>query len=108
MPSSRSRPQRDANGDGVRLWDIPTSVWTYGFTRAVAFAIPYATGTGSFGLGAVAVLALYVFVIRRSRFAWSALLVLDVLSFASLLATQSVTGAPWLCTSSPVPPLSRS
>lgn len=96
MSQSRRRSPLAGSGRTTALWDIPTSVWAYGFFRSAAFVVPYATGTGSFGLGLLIVLVLYVLLIRRSRIAWSVLLVLDVLSFVILLATQSVTGAPWL------------
>jgi hypothetical protein len=78
------------------LWDVPPSVWAYGFFRAAAFGVPYATGTGGFGLGMLVVLVLYVLLLRRSRWAWALLVVLDVLSLAALVVTQQQTAAPWV------------
>lgn len=94
LPLGRSR---DGKARRFKLWDVPPPVWAYGFFRALAFGVPYATGTGGFGLGLVVVLVLYVLlVLRRSRGAWVALLILDVLSLAALLVTQAQTSAPWV------------
>jgi nicotinamide riboside transporter PnuC len=70
-------------------------VWAYGFFRALAFGVPFATGTGGFGLGLFVVLVLYVLMVRRSRGAWLALVILDVLSLVILVITQAQTSAPW-------------
>lgn len=83
------------NQDAVRnLWEVPGSVWLYGFLRAGALGLPLATGAGSVGIGHLVVLPLYILlVIRRSALAWGILLVFDSLSFALLAATRSITGA---------------
>lgn len=81
---------------GGRLWDIPPSIWAYGCFRALAFGVPFATGTGGFGLGVFVVLVLYVLLLRRSRAAYIALVVLDTLSLLLLIATQAQTSAPWV------------
>lgn len=68
---------------------MPTAVWLYGGLRGAAFAVPSLTQTGGIGLGAFVVLALYVFLVRGSRRAWIALVVLDVLALLLLaLGTQ--------------------
>lgn len=80
--------------DTVRaLWDVPGSVWLYGFLRAGSLGLPLATGAGSVGLGLFVALPLYVLVIRQSAPAWGILLVFDSLSFGALVATRSITGA---------------
>ncbi|HSJ43366.1 MAG TPA: hypothetical protein VK923_01635 [Euzebyales bacterium] len=94
MRPSLGRPP-DGKARTFKLWDVPPSVWAYGFFRALAFGVPYATGTGGVGLGLFVVLVLYVFVLRRSRRAWMALVVLDVLSLVILVITQVQTSAPW-------------
>lgn len=78
----------------VRLWDVPTAVWAYGLFRAAAFVVPFATGTGGFGLGVVVVPVLWVLLIRGSRAAWVALLVLDLLSAGLLIATWRTETPP--------------
>lgn len=80
----------------VRFWDVPTAVWGYGVLRAAAFLIPFATGTGGFGLGLVVVLVLWVLLVRGSRAAWVALVVLDLLSFGLLLASWRASPGPLL------------
>lgn len=62
--------------------------------RALAFLVPYATGTGTFGLGPVVVGGLWVLAVRRSRAAWGALVVLDVGSLGFLLLGQRTSPAP--------------
>lgn len=94
-------PRRDADGRAAatsrfRLWDVPTSIWAYGFLRAVAFGVPLATGYGGVGLGVIVTFVLYVFLVRGARVAWSILLVLDILTFTLLVATQPATQAPYL------------
>ena len=70
-------------------------MWLYGFLRALAFAVPYATGTGGFGLGVVVIGLLFIWLVRGSRVAWAALVVLDVISFVLLLlATPQLAEAP--------------
>lgn len=96
-----SLPGRGADGQAratsrFHLWDVPTSIWAYGFLRAVAFGVPLAIGYGGVGLGVVITLILYVFLVRGSRVAWSILLVLDVLTLTLLIATQAATQAPYL------------
>lgn len=82
------------NQDAVRsLWEVPGSVWLYGFLRAGSLGLPLLTGAGSVGLGLFVALPLYVLVIRRSAAAWGILLVFDSLSFGALVATRSITGA---------------
>ncbi len=89
-PASASDDQRRFN-----LWQVPTAVWLYGFLRALAFAVPYATGTGGFGLGVVVIGLLFIWLVRGSRVAWAALVVLDVISFVLLLlATPQLAEAP--------------
>ncbi len=92
-PLGRSR---DGGQRGFKLWDVPPPVWAYGFFRALAFGVPFATGTGGVGLGLFVVLALYILVLRRSRRAWMALVVLDVLSLVILVITQAQNPAPWV------------
>lgn len=87
---------RASKPDRFKLWDVPPAVWAYGFFRALAFGVPFATGTGGVGLGLLVVLVLYVLVLRRSRRAWMALVVLDVLSLVILVITQAQTPAPWV------------
>ena len=91
-------PDRARDGDPKRfkLWDVPPAAWAYGFFRALAFGVPIATGTGGFGLGLFVVLVLYIFMLRRSRRAWTALVVLDVISLVLLVVTQDQTLAPWV------------
>jgi len=89
-PASASDDQRRFN-----LWQVPTAVWLYGFLRALAFAVPYATGTGGFVLGVVVIGLLFIWLVRGSRVAWAALVVLDVISFVLLLlATPQLAEAP--------------
>ena len=89
-PASASDDQRRFN-----LWQVPTAVWLYGFLRALAFGVPYATGTGGFGLGVVVIGLLFIWLVRGSRVAWAALVVLDVISFVLLLlATPQLAEAP--------------
>lgn len=95
MTSSPGRSRRRRSG-AFRLWDVPPPVWAYGFFRALAFGVPFATGTGGVGVGLLVVLVLYAFVLRRSRRAWMALVVLDILSLTVLVVTQSQTSAPWV------------
>jgi len=92
---SLGRSPRGASGR-FKLWDVPPALWAYGFFRALAFGVPFATGTGGFGLGLFVVLVLYVLALRRSRGAWMALVVLDILSLVLLLVTQQQTSAPWV------------
>lgn len=92
-PHGRSR--RGASGR-FKLWDVPPAAWAYGWFRAMAFGVPFVTGTGGFGLGMFVVLFLYVLLLRRSRIAYMVLVTLDVLSFVLLLVTQSQTSAPWV------------
>lgn len=89
------RSPRGASGR-FKLWDVPPALWAYGFFRALAFGVPFATGTGGFGLGLFVVLVLYVLALRRSRGVWMALVVLDTLSLVLLLVTQQQTSAPWV------------
>ncbi len=79
-PGSASDDQRRFN-----LWQVPTAVWLYGFLRALAFAVPYATGTGGFGLGVIVTALLFIWLVRGSRVAWATLVVLDMLSLVLLL-----------------------
>lgn len=79
-----------------RLWQVPVSVWAYGFLRAVAFAVPPSPGAISGGIDLIVALPLFVLLVRGSRLAWSVLLVLDTLTLVLLLATQQATHAPWL------------
>lgn len=72
-PSSRLRS----------LFDIPTALWAYGALRALAFAAP-AWDEGSIGLGAFVAVVLYVFVLRRSRWAWFVLVFLDLFTLPML------------------------
>jgi len=89
-PASASDDQRRFN-----LWQVPTAVWLYGFLRALAFGVPYSTGTGGFGLGVVVIGLLFIWLVRGSRVAWAALVVLDVISFVLLLlATPQLAEAP--------------
>lgn len=80
----------------VRVWDVPTAVWAYGVLRAAAFLIPFATGTGGFGLGLVVVLVLWVLLVRGSRVAWVSLVLLDLLSLGLLLVSWRVAPGPLL------------
>ncbi len=67
--------------------DVPIALWAYGLLRALAFAAPAWTRDGRIGLGVVVVLALYIVVlVRRARWAWVALVALDVLSLTMLIA----------------------
>ena len=94
-PSPRNAGRGTARGR-FKLLDVPPAVWAYGFFRSAAFVVPILTGTGGFGLGLFVVLVLYVLLLRRSRGAWMALVVLDLLSLVLLVVTQQQTGAPWL------------
>jgi hypothetical protein len=88
-PPSQARP-----GGGFRLLDVPTSLWSYGVVRPLAFLAPTWSG-GRIGLGVVVTMVLFVFVLRRSRRAWVALVCLDTLSLSMLiLAWSSVGDAP--------------
>ena len=76
------------------LLDVPATLWAYAVLRSLAFAAPTWAG-GNIGLGVVVVAALYVFALRRSRRAWSALVVLDVLSLTMLVAAWlDASGSP--------------
>ncbi len=76
---------------------MPTAVWVYGLLRALAFYLPAATRTGQVGLGLVVILVLFVGLVRGSRGAWVALVILDILGFALLvLATPQLREAPLL------------
>lgn len=70
-------------------WDVPIAVWAYGLSRSLAFVAPSWTEDGRIGLGVVIVLGLYILLLRRSRPAWIALVVLDSLSFLLLMVAWS-------------------
>ena len=77
-------PSSTRVGAKPSLWDVPVAIWAYGMLRALAFIAPSWTEDGRIGLGVVPVFALYIFLVRGSRPAWTALVVLDILSHAML------------------------
>jgi hypothetical protein len=78
------------------IWDVPVAIWAYGLLRSLAFIAPSWTEDGQIGLGVVVVLVLYVFLVRRSRRAWVALVVLDTFSHVMLLtAWLGADESPW-------------
>jgi hypothetical protein len=65
---------------------VPIAIWAYGFLRSLTFVAPSWTEDGQVGLGVIVVLVLYVFLLRGSRRAWMALVVLDTFSHVMLMA----------------------
>jgi hypothetical protein len=75
----------------MKLLDVPPALWAYALLRSLAFAAPSWAG-GSIGLGVVVVAFLYVYTLRRSRRAWSALVILDGISLPLLVAAWLEAG----------------
>jgi len=75
---------------------VPSAVWLYGCLRGAAFSVPSLTQTGGVGLGAFVVLVLYVYLVRGSRRAWIALVVLDVIALLLLALSTQLGQTPLL------------
>lgn len=69
------------------IWSVPTTLWAYGLLRALAFAAPTWDEGGRVGAGVAVVAVIYVFAVRGSRRALSALVLLDTFSFVIVTMT---------------------
>lgn len=82
---SRGRPEPSSTAAASSpIWQIPLALWVYGLLRSLAFAAPSWTSEGRIGLGSFVVIVLYVFVLRRSRRAWTGLVIVDTFSLVLL------------------------
>ena len=85
MRSPDGTPTDGRVGASGSIFDVPLALWTYALLRPLAFLAPALTADGSIGLGVLVVAVLFVFVLRRSRRAYQALVLLDIFSGVMLM-----------------------